>query len=281
MSLGAETMLPRDRRHAVVRGLLRWSLLAGVAYAALLGLLWWGQERLLFAPERLPSGYHFDLGPDVNETWVEVPGARLNALHLRLPQPEGVVLYLHGNAGNLASWFVDLDLYRRAHLDLFMLDYRGYGKSSGHIESEAQLHADVRAAWRQIEARYAGKRRVVIGRSLGSGLAATLAAEVKPDLTVLISPYESLAALAGEHYPWVPAALLRYPMRSDLALARVKTPLLLLHGDGDTLIGPWHSRRLLAAAPHAELLLVPGAGHNDLQRFPAYLDRLGAAMGGR
>jgi uncharacterized protein len=247
-------------------------------YGALLLALWWGQEKLLFQPQALPADHAFELGADVHETTVEVPGATLHALHLRLPDPDGVVFFLHGNAGNLASWFVNADHYRRANFDLFMLDYRGYGKSSGRIESQAQLEADVRAAWAQIAPRYAGKKRVVYGRSLGSGLAAGLAAEVQPELTVLVSPYRSMAALAGEHYPWVPPAVLRYPLRTDAAMPRIQGPVLLVHGGRDKLIPPHHSLALQALAPQARLLLVPEAAHNDVQTFDVYLDTLRASL---
>jgi len=161
-----------------------------------------------------------------------------------------------------------------------MLDYRGYGKSGGRIESEAQLLADVRAAWQAVAPGYAGKRRVVVGRSLGTGPAAALAAELQPEQTVLISPYLSMAALAREHYAWVPAALLRYPLRTDEWLPRVKTPVRLLHGELDDLIAPDHSRRLAARVPQARVVIVPGGGHNDLQEIPAYLEAARRAMRG-
>ena len=187
----------RHRRAGVMGSAVKTLLvvvLSGAAlYAGLLGLLWWGQERLLFMPQRLPAQHRFMVDADVVETWVDVPGARLNALHLRLPQPQGVVFFLHGNAGNLDSWFTNADFYRRANVDLFTLDYRGYGKSSGRIQSQEQLLADVRAAWAELAPQYAGKQRVIYGRSLGSGLAAMLAAEVQPELTVLVSPYFSMA----------------------------------------------------------------------------------------
>jgi uncharacterized protein len=257
------------------------ALLVALSYAALLALVWWQQERLIFLPSKLPAEHRFDFGADVHEAWIAVPGApgaRLHALHLRNREPRGVVFFLHGNAGNLDSWFSNADFYRRHNLDLFMLDYRGYGKSSGRIDSQAQLEADVRAAWASIAPRYAGMKRVFIGRSLGSALAAGLAAEVQPELAVLVSPYESMAALAAEYYRWVPQALLRYPLRTDVALTRVKSPLLLLHGERDEIIGAQHSERLLRVAPHAERVLIEGAGHNDLQDFPAYLDALALRM---
>jgi uncharacterized protein len=261
-----------------LKTLLGAALLVALLYAALLALVWWQQERLIFLPSKLAADHRFDFGADVHEAWVEVPGARLHALHLRQAKPRGVIFFLHGNAGNLDSWFVNADFYRRLNLDVFMLDYRGYGKSSGRIESQAQLESDVRAAWSSIAPRYAGVRRVFLGRSLGSALASGLAAELQPELTVLISPYESLAALAAEHYRWVPQALLRYPLRTDAAVARIQSPLLLVHGERDSLIEPKHSERLLVLAPHAERVLIQGAGHNDLQLFPAYLEALAARL---
>ncbi|MFT3953227.1 MAG: alpha/beta fold hydrolase [Piscinibacter sp.] len=247
-------------------------------YAALLALLWFGQERLIFQPTPLPATQALSSEADVHERFVAVDGARLSVLELRLPEPRGVVFFLHGNAGNLQSWFVNADFYRRANFDLVMLDYRGYGKSSGRIESESQLHADVSAVWDAVAPRYAGKRVVLFGRSLGTALAATLAAQVQPDLTMLVSPYRSMVALAAQHYPWVPAALLRYPLRTDERIAAIRTPVLLLHGDRDELIPPAHSEALRAIARQARLVIVPGGGHNDLQSFDSYLGAVRRAL---
>jgi uncharacterized protein len=257
-------------------------LLATVAlYALLLVALWFGQERLLFHPVPLdpalplaaPAGQ-----PDVHERWVDVPGARLSVLELRLPNPKGVVFFLHGNAGNLESWFINPTLYRQANFDLVMLDYRGFGKSSGRIESEAQLKADVQAVWDEVAPRYAGRRVVFFGRSLGSGLAAALAAKVQPDLTMLVSPYRSMVAVAGQHYPWVPAALLRYPLRTDELLGRIHKPVVLIHGERDALIPVAHSQALQAIAPAARLVVLPGAAHGDLQEFESYLQAVSSQL---
>ena len=262
----------------LLRASMTWLVAAAGLYLALLALLWWGQERLLFMPQRLPADHRFERGADVHERTIDVPGARLHALHLQLPTPRGVVFFLHGNAGNLESWFVDLELYRRANFDLFMIDYRGYGKSGGRIESEAQLHADVRAAWDAIAPAYAGRKRVLFGRSLGTGLVARLAVPVQPDLTVLVSPYSSMRALAAEHYPWVPGAVLRYPLATEADVAQLATPLLLVHGDRDTLIAASHSEALHKRNGAARLHLVRGAGHNDLQEFDDYRAVLRAAL---
>jgi uncharacterized protein len=252
------------------RGTLAVLLFAGLAWAGAAGALWAGQEHLLFKPVPLPPDVKLSDEPDVSERFVEVPGARLSVLELRLPNPKGVVFFLHGNSANLKQWFIDGSLYRRANLDLVMMDYRGFGKSSGRIESEAQLRADVEAVWQSVAPRYRGKRVVAYGRSLGTGLAATWAAEHQPDLTILVSPYSSMRDLATLHYPWVPSAVVRYPLRSDEAVPRIRSPLLLVHGDQDRLIPLAHSQALAASAPDARMVVIAGAAHADVHRFEAY-----------
>lgn len=248
--------------------------LLGVAGLVVLAWIYWHQEGLLFYPVALPADHVFALPGDVREVGIEVDGARLSALHLKLPNPQGVVFFLHGNGGNLESWFTNSAFYRKANYDLLMIDYRGYGKSTGRIESQAQLQADVRKAWDWVAPQYAGKKRVIYGRSLGSALAAGLGAEVGADLTVLVSPYCSMGELMRTHYSLLPTLLLRYPLPTCDYAAGLRTPLLLVHGDADQVIPIAHSERILARAPQAQLLRIPGAGHNDVHQFDAYIDAL-------
>ena len=260
------------------RGAMTLLALLITGYAAILGGLWWKQESLLFQPDVLHADHRFGLPPDVHEVFLDVPGARLHALHMRLPRPDGVVFYLHGNGGSLDSWFTNHDFYRQLNVDLFMLDYRGYGKSTGRNRDEAQLSADVEAAWRSIAPMYAHRPAVFFGRSLGTGLAARLAASLptaqRPELLILVSPYVSVQALAGEMYPYLPVStLLRYPLRTDEALQAMqgqRPRVLLLHGDRDTLIPYANSERLASLVPGVTLQRVAGAGHGDLSRFEAY-----------
>jgi uncharacterized protein len=267
---------------AAWRRLSRALALLAAVYALMVVLVWWGQEWLLFRPERLPPDHRFALPSNVHETWVPVEGGQLNALHLRQPQPTGFALVLHGNGGHLGAWWFDLLPYHRAGLDVLMIDYRGYGKSPGRIESQAQLEADVRAAWDHAVALVPQGHRVLVGRSLGSGLAARLAAEVQPDATLLVSPYTSVLQLAVEHHPWVPPSLmrwlLRYPLDATEALQRTRGPVTLLHGELDTLIPVHHSRQLHALAPATRLVVVAQGRHGDLHRFAAYQDAVTRAL---
>ena len=270
------TPTPPSRKSWLRAGLSALLVLA-LLYAVAIGAMLARQESLLFYPVKLAADFQINK-PEVVERRIEVPGATLSALHFRQPNAKGLIFFLHGNAGNLDIWLPSTDFYRRAGCDLFMIDYRGYGKSTGHIESEVQLHADVRAAWDHIAPHYAGHKLVVYGRSLGSGLAARLSADLStnraPDLTVLVSPYRSMAALTAEHYGWVPSWVLRYPMRTDQLIERIRGPLVLVDGERDQLIASHHSDALKALAPHASVARIAGAAHGDIHEFDAYLDAL-------
>lgn len=256
---------------------------AGAVYTAAIGYLYFRQERLLFEPIRLPADQPLVDDPDVHEQWIDVPGARLSAACLRLPDPRGVVFFLHGNSGNLTDCLAEIDAFRRINFDVVMFDYRGYGKSTGCIASEEQLRADVRAVWAEFAPQYQGKRVVISGQSLGTGLAAGLAAELcaagqTPDLTLLVSPYTSGRALADELYPWVPRQVLRYPLHTLEHAIALKGPLMLIHGDKDELIGIHHSEALRSAVPKAQLLRIEGGGHNNLHKFPIFRKALEGAL---
>lgn len=261
-------------------------LAIGAIYAGAVGYLWFRQERLLFEPDPLPLDEPICSDCDTREIFIDVPGSRLSVAHMSCPNPRGVFFFLHGNSGNLKKWFVELDAFRQAKFDVVMFDYRGFGKSTGQIESEEQLHADVSAVWQHFAPMYEGKRVVISGQSLGTGLAAGLAAQLcaaghAPDLTLLVSPYSSMQALAAELYPWVPQQVLRYPLHTLKHAAKLLGPVMLIHGDKDELIPIHHSEQLCSAMgkAKAELLRVTGAGHSDVHQFPTVRKALMSALG--
>ena len=266
---------PRSLKRGAAKVVAVLASLAALGYALVLAWLYVQQESMIFAGVALPAEHRYRFDQPYEEIRVPVAGATLDAVLLRQPAPRGLVFFLHGNRGNLETSTSGTDVYRRAGYDLFVVDYRGYGKSGGKIEGEAQLHADVRAAWDAIAPRYRDKPVVILGRSLGTGLAAKLARDVTPALLVLVSPYSSLVAAGQRRYPFVPSWLMKYPLRTDETIPGVTCPVLLVHGVDDGLIPASDSEllRSLVRAP-VELLLVDGAGHGDIQRDPRYQDRL-------
>ncbi|RZK26377.1 MAG: alpha/beta fold hydrolase, partial [Hymenobacter sp.] len=156
----------------------------------------------------------------------------------------------------------------------FMLDYRGYGKSTGSITSQAQLLADVELAYQQVLATYDESQVVIVGYSLGTGPATWLAARHQPKLLLLHAPYYSIADMAAHTvkvWPLLPNFLLRYPMPTNEFIRQVSAPIVLVHGDHDNLI-PYNSSLRLKALlkPGDQLITIRGGGHNGLTETPQY-----------
>src|SRR5574337_564905 len=143
--MSASARPPVSFLRRLLAGLGAIALTLGLAWGGALGALYLGQEGLLFHPQPLAQDVLLARGRPGDAQWVEevripVPGAELHALHVRHPAPRGLIFFLHGNAGNVATWSSNLAYYRQVNFDLLLLDYRGFGKSSGRIDSEAQLH---------------------------------------------------------------------------------------------------------------------------------------------
>ena len=206
-------------------------------------------------------------------------GAAINALHFRAEQPKGVVLYFHGNAGNLSDWgYVAPDFTRRGY-DVVIPDYRGFGKSSGQIKNEKMLHQDAEAAYAYLRKSFPEDRIILYGRSIGTGLVVHLARTNRPRLIIMESPYFSMIDLAAHHYPLIPRLLLnvlmKYPLRTDLWMPDVACPVYLFHGTRDEII-PFDTSERLSRLIRSEhrLIAVPGGGHNNIGEFPLYHDEL-------
>lgn len=240
------------------------------------------QTNLIFYPEKLPASHVFDFATPFEERFDDVEGSRLNSLVFRAPSPKGLILFFHGNAGSLASWgLIAEDLTRRLGWDVWMIDYPGFGKSSGSIKSESQLHAMASELFRKARfevMRPESPKLMIYGRSIGSGLAVKLAADENIDVLVLESPFESLTRLASQYFPWVPNALIRFRFPSDEWIAKVQSPILILHGSDDEIIPVGHAESLAARMPRADLVIVDGAGHNDLGLYPEYWSALEAFL---
>ena len=248
-------------------------------YLLMLLALYFFQEKLIFPGQPLPNDFQFEFSVPFKEVTIPVDGAILHGLHFQQPEPRGLVFFLHGNGGNLEDWTIGADFYQGVNYDMFMLDYRGYGKSTGKISSEQQLFDDVRAAWDHISPQYHDKPIVIYGRSLGTALATQLAQQVPHDKLVLVSPFTSMVAMAKSLYSFAPSALLRYPLHTDRRLGEINTPVVFFHGDQNDFIPIAHSQTLqqLTRQP-STLTPVVGANHNDVHEFQAYLDAFAAAL---
>ncbi|MET4105820.1 alpha/beta fold hydrolase [Hymenobacter sp. UYP22] len=264
--------------------LLFWILGIGAAlYVAVCVLLYFQQERLLFFPTKLPANHRFNFNGQFEERWIPTAdGTRLHGLLFPADSAaKGLIFYLHGNGGALDSWGEVAATYTRLGYSVFLLDYRGYGKSEGCISSQTQLLADVDTAYQQLTREFAENRTVLLGYSLGTGPAAWLAARHRPQLLVLQAPYASMRAMARQHYPWVPAFVVRYPLATDEVLPQVQAPIVIFHGDRDEVISPQSTQRLKTALkPQDQFITLPGAGHNGMTDNPAYQQAMRRILAG-
>lgn len=173
------------------------------------------------------------------------------------------VLLFHGNGMVWPDGLYVTELLASRGYGLLLAEYRGYNGNPGK-PNEQGLYHDARAALAFLHSSGVESQDVVLaGLSIGSGPAVQLATEHEVRGLILISPFASLVATASATYPWLPVRWLLRDRYDNLAkLPSVTAPVLILHGDADRLIPPAHVERLAAARPGAEIVLLPGRGHN-------------------
>ncbi len=220
---------------------------------------------MIFFPDPALVATPRDLGLEYEDVDLSVAGGGRTHGWLIPGRTDTVILWFHGNAGNISH---RLDNIRVLHdlvgAGIMIVDYGGYGRSDG-APSEERMYADARAALQYLRDRgVAREDTVYFGRSLGSAVALDLAAEHPPAKLILETPFESLRAMAGALVPATLAKLV--PQRFDnlSKIGKIRCPVLFLHGDRDEIVPYEHSRTLFEAAPEPKKhYRIPGATHND------------------
>lgn len=251
-----------------MRNVIIWSSLL---ILLLMGCVSCVQEKLLFHPHQLPRDYQYSFDIPFEEINYQVEeDVTINALHFKARDPKGVIYYLHGNAGALDSWGGVAEDFIRLGYDLLIIDYRSFGKSTGRI-SEKSLFSDAQLIYDKLKEKYPENRIVVYGRSIGTGIAAKIAAQNSPRMLILETPYYNLRDLVKSLYPAAPAFLLRYSLKTNEYLPEVKCPVYIFHGTEDEVIYYGSSIKLQQFLKSGDTLItIPGGRHNNLDNFDAY-----------
>jgi fermentation-respiration switch protein FrsA (DUF1100 family) len=250
----------------------KWVLVVfSTGYVALAVLMYVAQRALMYFPETIRTAPAEAGLPDAEEVVLDTPdGARVILWHVP-PRGDGPVwLYFHGNGGALRYRVERFRELTTQGDGLVALSYRGYAGSTGS-PTEAGLIADARAAYDFATKRYAPSRIVLWGESLGSGVALALAAEREVARIVLEAPFLSAVDVAAGVYPYLPVRwLMKDQFRSDLRVANVRVPVLILHGDRDNVVPIASGQMLykLITSPK-RFVRVAGAGHENLGAFGA------------
>ena len=236
------------------------------------GVFYMNQEKLIFFPEKLDKSFQFDFDQKFEEIYIRTnDGINLHGLLFSVDNSKGLIFYLHGNAGSLSSWGGVAETYTDLNYDVFILDYRGYGKSEGSINGERQLFRDIQIAYDNLQKRYVENKIIILGYSIGSGPAAKIASANNPKLLILQAPYYNLPDIMRKFYPLIPTFVLKYKFRTNKYIKECKMPVVIFHGDQDEVIYYGSSLKLKKLfKPEDRLITLEGQYHNGMTDNPDY-----------
>ena len=243
-------------------------LLLALGYCALLLQIYFNQSNLLYLPEY--AGIRSDVTPaDAGLSYQSVAlatedGLQLDAWYVPAATARGVILFCHGNAGNITHRITTLKLLHEMGFATLIFDYRGYGRSQG-VPTEQGTYRDAEAAWQYLRGQgHEEDDIIVMGRSLGGAVAAELAQRHTPRAVVLESTFTSTPDLAAELYPLFPVRWLsRFQYATMEYLRSITAPVLIVHSRDDEIIPFHHGQRLFEAANPPKQFLELKGGHNE------------------
>lgn len=253
---------------------LKKMLLVIVAMYIMIGAsLYFLQERILFIPTVLPQDFQYEFNRPFEELFLKTADdAVINALHFKAENSKGVILYFHGNAGDLSDWGSIAEIFVNWDYDVFIMDYRTYGKSTGKL-SEAAFYQDAQFCYDYLKESYSASEITLYGRSLGTGIAAYLASENNAKLLILETPYYSMVDMAKSRFPLLPVKhILQYKFPTNDFIASVECPIVIFHGTDDGIVPFKSGKKLLGTIPksQATFVKIERGGHNNLIEFEAY-----------
>ncbi|HLK27416.1 MAG TPA: alpha/beta fold hydrolase [Puia sp.] len=247
-----------------------------VLYIILCVFLYFFQEKLIFFPEKLSKNFKFQFQQNFEEINIRTQdNILLNGLLFKSQNSRGLIFYLHGNAGSSRTWGDVAKTYTDLNYDVFILDYRGYGKSEGKIESQNQIFEDLQTAYIELKKKYNEQNIIVLGYSIGTGPSAKLASSNNPKMLILQAPYYSLTDMIKHTYPIIPAFLLKYKFETNDYIKQSKMPIVIFHGDADEVIYYGSSVKLKENFKSTDTLItLQGQGHNGITENPDYLKEI-------
>jgi uncharacterized protein len=241
-------------------------------YALIIVIVYFIQEKFIFKPEKLKQDFVFKYDTPFEEYFFDVePGVRINGLHFFVQKPLGLVIYFHGNTRSIKGWAKYAKDFLKFNYDVVLIDYRGFGKSTGKRSEQAMLN-DMQFVYNTLKQKFHEDHLIVYGRSIGSGFATKLACDNNPRYLILDAPYFSFKHVVKRFLPFLPVRfVLRYHLRTDLWIEQVRCHTYIIHGTKDWLIPFTQSEKLRDINKRKiTLIAIEGGGHNNLPNFPDY-----------
>ena len=238
------------------------------------------QEKFIFLPSKLSEEYVYEFEHDFDELFIETEdGAKLNALHFKNENPRGIIVYYHGNAGDLSKWGQITSHFMQYKYDVLVMDYRGYGKSTGKI-SEQALYSDAQLFYDKAKELVPNKRIIVYGRSIGTAMASYVASKNDPYTLILETPFYNFKKLVKQKVPYLPIGLLKYEFPTADFADDVKCKIVIIHGTDDGIVPYDSGKQLYMVLPEKQrnLVTIKGGKHNDLINFQEYRYAIGKEL---
>jgi len=240
-----------------------------IAYAAIIIFVYFMQSSLIFYPNiagRNLVATPENIGlPYENVELVTEDNIKLHGWFIANPNARGTVLFFHGNAGNISHRLASIEIFHRLQLNVFIIDYRGYGQSEG-IPTEKGTYQDAQAAWHYlIDTRGISNKQIIIfGRSLGAAIASWLASKHTPGALIIESGFSSVPAMGQQLYPFLPIRwLANFQYNTKQYVENISCPVLVAHSKQDDIIPFDEGREIFMAAVQPKEFLEMRGGHND------------------
>lgn len=259
--------------------------IALIILASLLGLLAIGnvftlivQDWFIFRPIRHRLDFKFQFECEFEEVFMKGhEGGKLHGIHFKTPNTirKGVILFFHGNSASVDAWGEVYHDFIPEGWDVFLMDYRGYGKSRGK-RSESNFYLDAQEAWTHVHKEFPAEQIIIYGRSLGTAMATNLATRVQAQRVILETPFFSMVDLFYTYYPFFPKwFLFKYRFPNGRHLEEIPSPVTVYHGTKDRVVPYKCGLRLKKYMKEEdEFVTIFDGGHNDLGKFQAYRDHL-------
>lgn len=242
------------------------------------------QEKVVFLPVKLPEDFEYSFDCAFEEYFFDTPNeGKINAVHFKIQKPKGVILYFHGNSDNLVRWGKIAAELTGFGYDVFIPDYRHYGKSTGP-RNEEYLFSDAQFCYDFLKKQYGEENITVYGRSLGGAFAVKMAADNEPKKLILEATFFNLQDIVNR---WLPNSAtekispkMTYHFHSNKNILEVNCPLYHFHGDKDFVV-PINSGKKLFETLDTEkpelqkkFIEIKGGSHDDLSKFEEFQNEL-------
>jgi len=252
--------------------LLRTSVISIIAYIAFCTMIYFMQPGMIFYPD-IPGRELVSTPDSIGLNYQDVELATEDNIKLHswfiaanTPSPiQKTILFFHGNAGNISHRLDSINIFHKLGMNVFIIDYRGYGQSTGRI-AEAGIYLDAKAAWLYLTKQRGIKPNniIIFGRSLGGSVAAWLASQHTPAALIVESSFSSVASMGKRIYPYLPVSLIsRYNFNTKKYIKAIHCPVLVAHSFNDNIIPYEEGQDIYNTAPYPKQFLKMQGGHND------------------